>query len=113
MPALTVGTTDINVAREDVAVDYEEYRGDRARMLDGTMRETAPVRKRVWHCQTRLLTSAEESTQRAALVATPPISCSGDILGGTVSCHIRLLGSDRVPVMGGVRYRLRFAVYER
>lgn len=114
MPALTVGATDIAVAREEVPVEYQEFRGDRARMLDATMRETEPVRKRVWGpINTRLLTSAEESTQRAALIAAPPISCSGDIMGGTVSCHVQLHGSDRVRVIGAVRYRLRFSIFER
>lgn len=114
MPALTVGATDIAVERAPVPVEYQEFRGDRARMLDATMRETEPVRKRVWGpMQTRLLTSSEESTQRAALIATPPINCSGDIIGGTVSCHVQLLGSDRVRVIGGLRYRLRFTILER
>lgn len=114
MPALTVGSTDISVAREEVPVEYKELRGDRSYMLDGTLRETEPVRKRVWGpINTRLLTSSEESTQRGALVATPPVSCSGDILGGTVSCHVQLLGSDRVRVLGALRYRLRFYILER
>lgn len=113
MPALTVGSTDISLDRSELETDYEEYRGERARMFDGTMRETEPVRKRVWHCVTRLLTSSEESTQRTALVATPPVSCSGDIMGGSVSCHVQLLGSARVRVIGALRYRLRFTIFER
>jgi hypothetical protein len=111
--ALTVGGVDISVSRDDVVTDYEEIGGDRVRMRNATMREIAPTRKRQLHCQTRLLTSAEESTQRTALIGTPPITCSGDILGGSVSCHVQLLGSDRVGTVSGVRFRLRFIVFER
>jgi hypothetical protein len=114
MPALTVGGVDISLSRADAPVEYEEIGGDRARMDDGTMRELEPTRKRVWGpLATVLLSSAQESTQRAALIAAPPITCAGDVLGGSVSCHVQLHGSDRVPTVAGVRYRLRFTIFER
>jgi hypothetical protein len=114
MAILSVGGVTISVARETAPHSYDEVNGDRARMLDATMRSMEPTRKNVWSLRTRLLTAAELTTQQAALQGTPPMSCTGDPLNGTYSCFVKIDGIDRVPVITGVvRYQIRFTLFEQ
>jgi hypothetical protein len=112
MAAFTVGATDIAVARDGVEHEYRDD-ADLAEMLDMTMRRVFTARKSTWRVRTRLLTAAEKTTQLSALTAAQPITISGDIPGGSVSCLIEIHECTPVPTVAGYRYRIRFSAHER
>lgn len=88
MAWLVVGGTTIEVeARPSSSRETKVPIGQQRRAIDGTMRESIIARKREWSFTTGLLTDAEKATLESKLEATPPLSCSGDALGGAVNCH--------------------------
>lgn len=109
MALLTVGAVDVSVASADL--DYEEV-GDRARAFDGTKLSTVRARKRMITIETIPYTTGNATTLQNALNATPPVSCSGDLLGGTVSMHPELKSRKAVGVTGGHRVVLTFVLHE-
>jgi hypothetical protein len=113
MPMLVVGGVTVPVAREGgVDHDVEEFGGDRTRAFDGTMRSTVRARKGQWSIVTTLMAGGAKDTLVAALVATPPVTCSGDILGASTSCHIVLQKVAPESVRGALKYRVHFMLYE-
>lgn len=113
MANVVIGSASAAIARDGVTHSYEEYGGDRVRMEDGSLRVTCKGRKNVWELISTLLTSGAAATLEAAIVATAPLTCSGDALGASFSCAGELLAKDRVPVAGGtIKYRVRFRLRE-
>lgn len=116
MPALTIDSFNFRIIREDIDHEYEEIGGDRARMIDGSLRETVQGRKNAWPLTTANLTASDRDTALAKLTATPPLSASGDIFAPVstpVNVFAKLLGVTRVPVRGGFRYRIRFILIQQ
>lgn len=111
MPALVVGGVTVPVA-PDGASEEAELIGDRDRMFDGTMREVSDGLKRRWPIATTPMAAADYATLRAVLVGTPPVTCSGDILGATVSCFVEMGGATPGKVAGTLRRVLRFTLLE-
>lgn len=65
--------------------------GDEGRAFDGTFRSTVSTTKRTWDVTTSLLDSGDAATLKAALVASPTATASGDAMGGTVTVWPRLV----------------------
>lgn len=94
MAILVVGGVTVTVAvgqREPPTVI-----GDSGRALDGTMLSTVRARKKRWSVTTSPMSQADAATLEAALVATPPVTCSGDLLGASTSCHIEVGAIDNL-----------------
>ena len=89
MPYLSVSGTTVEVsARDGVTAEYEEV-GDRERAFDGTLRSTVRAWKRVWPVVTIPITRTAGNALVTKLQGTPPLTCSGDLLGAQTSCHAR------------------------
>jgi hypothetical protein len=109
---VVIGGTNATVQREGVDHQYEDYGGAIERMEDGSKRDTRKGRKNVWRFVTTLLSEANAATLEAAIVAAPPITCSGDALGASFSCIGVLIAKPRETVMGVVQCRVRFELHE-
>lgn len=87
MPALSVGafgTVSVTQAQR-----VEEHLGDFARSFGGQARSDSQGVVTGWRFRTGELSQANAASLRSTLLAAPPISCSGDVLGGTIDCHPR------------------------
>lgn len=77
-------TTDNAVQRPNIRV------GEFTRAFNGSGRSSVRAEKRAWSVTVYFPTQAEETTFRAAIANGGPISCSGNALGGTVTCFATL-----------------------
>lgn len=111
MPFLTVTGQTVPVAVGGASEEVELI-GDRARAFDGTMRSTRRATKRKWQVKTAPMTTADATSLRTKLLATPPLTCSGDLLGGTVSCDAEITGVEFVAAAGTDRQAIEFTLHE-
>lgn len=113
MADVTVAGTDATVFHDGHDHDYEDYGGDLARMEDGSLRDSRKGRKNVWRLVTgTLLSAANAATLETAITGAPPLTCSGDVLGGTFSCVGVLKKKQRITTLGTVMYRIHFELHE-
>jgi hypothetical protein len=113
MATLVVGGVTVNVQHPESQQQREPVGGEIVRMFDGSARSTVRSFKRTLHVTTRLYTGAERTTLLAQLLTTTlPVSCSGDLLGGTVNCIPRMTEDVAVNVAGGPRWRISFDLVE-
>lgn len=97
MPALVVG--GVTIPRVTAAPRTVVEAIDRERAFDNTMLAVQiAASKESWAITVSNATAAQRTTILAALVGTPPVTCSGNLLGGTVSCHIEIQSDE--PVLG-------------
>lgn len=112
MPGLQVGATVIPLAPDGFDREIDEGT-DRSRAVDGTMHVTVlGSDKRSWPFRTPPILRADANTIDAVLAVKTAQSCSGDVLGGTVSCYTRRTGWKGVTVQGGHRVVLSFLLEE-
>lgn len=111
MPALIIGGVTIPgvVAARRTVVEAVER--DRA-YANNLLATQIAAEKDEWAIEVSHVTVAELATIEAALAGTPPITCSGDLLGGSVSCHVQKNSTD--PVLGilPARRMLSFSLLE-
>lgn len=110
---LVVNSVVIPVAWPDGAESPVEEIGDSGRAFLGNMLSSVRARKSTWPVRTRPLTLTERGTLRTALESTPPVACSGDLLGGSVSCTVVILSDNVITIAGGARRRvIRFELHQ-
>jgi hypothetical protein len=107
MAFLIANGVTVPVAPQNAKVTTTEI-GDRSRAFDGTMRGSIIARKRTWTLQTTPMLPADAATVRAALIASPTITISGDWPGSTVTVWPKL--GDDTPVQVGGGHRIVLAV---
>jgi hypothetical protein len=113
MADLVVGAVTVAVAREGVEHSFREYGGDRVVMEDGSMRVSVKGRKNVWRFRTASPLSGANATSLVnAVIAAPPVTCSGDILGASFSCAGEVHQRQPVSILGTVMYYVSFTLYE-
>jgi hypothetical protein len=86
--------------------------GDRMRAFDGTMLSSIRARKREQPVITHPMALAARDTLRAVLTGSPPITCSGDLLGGSGSYDASGLSDRVITGSGGRHYVLSFVLHE-
>ena len=113
MPFLVVGGTTVSVqAPGGLRHEVEEF-GERVRAFDGTMRTAVRARKSRWSVTTTPMLRAAADTFVGILNGSPPVACSGDVLGGSVNCHPEYQAMAPVPTSGGVtRFAVLFVLHE-
>jgi hypothetical protein len=111
MAFLTVGAIDVPVAQGTPGTDFHEV-GDRGRAFGGTMRSTVRARKREFPITTTPMTTTDAAALETALTATQPISFSGDLMGGSVDCHVSELKDEWRKLNGELRRILHFLLQE-
>lgn len=111
MPALVIGSLNpvpgVVAARRTVVEAVE-----RERAYDNTMLATKIADEKIEIAiEVTHLTAAQVTTLDAALDATPPVTCSGDLLGGSAAYHIQKTGSN--PVLGilPLRWMVTFTMH--
>ncbi|HEX6025720.1 MAG TPA: hypothetical protein VFZ00_27255 [Solirubrobacter sp.] len=112
MPTLVVGGTEIPLAQDGLSETPEEI-GERVRMFDASMLEAIRARKTTRDCLTTLVPRATAESYRAALLASPPISCTGDAFNNVpTNCFAKVKALTPVKTQSGLRWRLAFTLFE-
>lgn len=86
MAALIVGGVTVPVAADGGVAEARPQIGEVVRSFDGTPRSSVRDVAREWEIRTVPITTTAAGTLLAALEGAHPISCSGDLLGGSISC---------------------------
>lgn len=110
-PSANTTGMDVNVAWDEAEKDDLEI-GDAARAIDGSYRSTVTLRKREWKLSTPPMVRADANVLESRLSGAGPLSCSGDLLGGTVSCFPELTGWSAIGVPASHKVRLDFSLHE-
>lgn len=111
MPFLVVNNVTVPVA-VDGASEEIELVGDRARAFDGTLRSTRRASKRKWQVKTAPMATADAQALRAVLTNAPPLTCTGDLMGGTVPCDAEVTGVEYVANGAKSRQAFEFILHE-
>lgn len=111
MAFLIVNGVTVPVAVDGASQEFETL-GDRARAFDGTLLSTRRAVKRKWQVKTAPMPMVDALGVVNALLGTPPISCSGDLLGGAVSCDAEVTSSQYVATAGTARRSIEFTLHE-
>lgn len=111
MSYLMIGAAVVSVKQDTGTMEWPQI-GDSKRADDGTLHTTVRGWKREWEFTTDLSLYDAEAFE-AALQATPPLSCSGDALGGTTLCHAVLKSGRDVLRSGGVYRIISFRLREQ
>lgn len=113
MPYLVVNGVTIPVQLDDGDEEDVIEVGDRGEAFDGTALSSVRSVKSRWRFRTGPVDAATAAAIKAAVLATPPIACSGDVLGAAVSCHGIYRGRRGQTIAGGARrFRLQFELRE-
>lgn len=101
MPVLVVGGVTIKVAPGGVSRDRLDN-VDRARAFDNTYRASqSGTVKRDFHFSTPPIPRATADTYEATLGVVTAQTCSGDILGASISCCSEITGWAPSPYQSG------------
>jgi hypothetical protein len=75
---------------EGQAVQHVERGGSSTRAFAGNLRSQWRYEKRAWQVTTGLLTNTEDAALRTAVALAAQVTCSGDALGGSVTCEVEV-----------------------
>lgn len=100
MAFLTIGGVDVPVL-EGRAVEQTERVGVSVRTVAGNLRSAYHSEHRVWQVTTGLMLSADITTIQNAGALGAHVSCTGDLLGETVTCELTFGDKVTVNVEGG------------
>lgn len=78
-----------------------ERLGTSTRAFSGNLRSAVRAEKRQWEVLTSMLTQAEATTLEAAVANAAQVACSGDLLGGAVTCEVTVGKQQYPPFQGG------------
>ena len=114
MANLTVGGVVVPIGRNGADIAYDEIGGEAVtRMFDGTARLTRRGQKRKWSITTAVMADGAATTLLAQLQSTTlPVACSGDVLGGSVSCIPTVDKKTAVGAGGALSWVLAFTLWE-
>lgn len=87
MPFLVVGSVTVpvppgGVRKRPIAI------GEQDRAMDGTPLSDVTGHRDEWTVRTLDMTRANANALEAVLRGAMPVTCSGDLLGGTISCDV-------------------------
>lgn len=90
---LAISTVTSVPVGEGQAVKRIERIGFSSRAYAGGLRSSVRAEKRTWQVTTGLMTDAEINTLIAAVALGAQVTCSGNALGGSVTCEVEV-GDD-------------------
>lgn len=111
MPALVIGAVTVAGAVSAERTEVEAVERERAYAHNMLATQIA-ASKASWRVQVIARTAADLATLRAALVATPPVACSGDVLGGSVNCFPEIHTSAPALDIRPLRHSISFTLHE-
>lgn len=106
MPFLVVDSITVPVAAGQATKAAPERGGSATRMYDGTLRSTVRYVKHTWTVVTKLLDPTDAAALEAISDDADFVDCSGDLLGGTISCDVVVTNVAHVPTAQGLRRAL-------
>jgi hypothetical protein len=89
MPFLIVAGITVPVM-EGAASERPEESAVDVRAVTGALRTAVVWEKRSWSATTGLLTNAEAAALKAAVAMGAHVTCSGDMLGGSMTCRVHV-----------------------
>lgn len=98
MAFLTIAGIDVPVESSAKAI---ERIGTSERAFAGNLRSAVRAEKRAWTVVTTLLLNADAAAIEAAVDFAEHVTCSGDILGGSVTCEATVVDSQYASFHGG------------
>lgn len=107
---LTIDGTDVRIA-EPTDYSHEEW-GDIGRAFSGKMRSDIRADHRIIRVTTVEMTDSELSTLLGVLRGTPPLTCSGTLVGSPSADFHVVRGSIRVVPLTATDYVVSFALEE-
>ena len=111
MAFLVVAGQTVPVKLGSARREREEV-GQRRRTFDGSQRSTVRARKRVWHVETHPMALADATSLLAVFDGSPPFTCSGDMIGGTLSCYVFDAAWQHLRAVDGERAEMQFTLAE-
>lgn len=106
MPALVVGSVTVPVAAADGVTESRPQIGEVVRAFDGTPRSSVRAKVREWDIQTVPMTATAAASLLTQLEGSHPITCSGDLLGGTLSCTPTEITVTPQKITGSTLYKV-------
>lgn len=107
MPYLVAAGITLPIRTDAGGVQEREWLGESVRMFDNSLRSTRQSGKRAWERQTAWLSAADFAALEAALLGSADgvgiVTCSGDMLGGSVVCEVTIAGVAVKKVTPGVQ----------
>lgn len=111
MAFLVVAGITVKVARGQATETIERI-GSSSRAYAGNLRSTVRAEKRAWKVTTTPMTAADCATLKAAVTLAAQVSCSGDMIGTTLTCEVEI--SDGPYIAGnpvdGLHFRRTLAL---
>jgi hypothetical protein len=108
---LAVGGVAIPVAVAGAAdVEYQDIGGEVVRAYAGSLISSVKARARVWRLTTTPLAAGAPAL--AALRSTAAVTCTGDYIGGAVSCRVRSLRERVITTALGRRWVVECELHE-
>jgi hypothetical protein len=107
---LVVNSTVVKVAVDSGSRD-KLYIQDSVDAFDGSALLTRRGTKRTWHVSTTLLSRSDADSLETD-IETVPVTCSGDLLGGSVDCIGTVNGWTPSAIAGDHRVKLDFTLRE-
>ena len=112
MPFLTIASINIPVANNEATKKAPERIGKSMRMFNGSLRTTVRYEKRGWSVTTKLLPESTAASIETAVANGAFVSCSGDMLGGSVTCEVTVADSPYEQTGATVKRRLTLLLKE-
>jgi hypothetical protein len=98
MAFLTItGFGDVEVYTSNATQEESEEGGEDTRSFSGKLRTAIGWTKRRWSFETGWLSTANEAALRAVTANGAHVVCSGDALGGSVTCRIKIRNAPYEP----------------
>lgn len=88
MPFLVVGGITVPVAVNGAVKKAPERIGTSERAFAGNLRTAIRAEKRAWQATTKPLSNTDAASIETAITLGAHVSCSGDLLGATVTCQV-------------------------
>jgi len=89
MSFLVIAGQTVPVMEGQTAERVERF-GQESPAFAGNLRSSIRVEKRRWSVTSGLLTQAELATLKAAVALGAHVTCSGDAMGGSVTCAVEV-----------------------
>ncbi len=101
MAFLVVAGITVHVMTSGASRKAVERIGSSTRAFAGNLRTTVRVEKRAWQFTTKWLSNTDAAAIETAVALGAHVACSGDALGGSITCEVTVGDGPYLPKSGG------------